>query len=486
MKKAEFCRAPPLPVRLALAALLAWVFASATVHGERKTENRNADTQTMKWTGGGADPHRFGTAEDMYKVAPEQAFDVAAADRLAALSDILLDDGAWRAALETRIWTMRDGRTLSSRLLGLARGSEVWNVDAGRGLKGVIPDNVWRDLGTLQARLQKVPGEQVYRVSAVELSTNDQALIVRLLRRTYARSGSRMWVLFDEMNPYRNAPEVQSFVSTSAANLAARISSRTNCLSVTGLMTQANLAYRDGRLPDAIHFYREVVTASPAHRDAWNNMALAQLHLGHDLPARFNLEVLRRLDSNYLPAMINLAVVDERGGRRAQAEAAAQAALNIGADIPLAVYNAAWFQNLNGDHVRAATLLAPFTSIVGMPPDFYTLRRLCERQANEAKAGRAATGRVLRDPARNPWLNGLAGLVGARMTRLRQTIAVVVFLVVSLVVLSSTGPAIRRDLQRTSFLWGCFLYFIYWGVPANVAGWVLAVVYLVIMMVIGS
>ena len=483
MRKTTWHRGAPRSARLALVALAAWALASAPGRGERKTENRNADTRTMKWTGAGADPRGFASAEEMYKVAPEQPFDAAAADRLAVLSDLLLDDGTWRAALETRGWTLRDGRILSARLLGLARGSEVWNADPGRGLKGVVPDYAWRDMGSLQARLQRVTDDQIYRVSAAALSTNDQMLIARLLRHAHARSGSRMWVLLDEMNPYRNAPEAQSFVTNAAASLAARISIRTNSSSVTGLMAQAELAYRDGRLPDAIRFYREAVAACPDHRDAWNNLALAQLHLGQDLPARFNLEVVRRLDTNYLPAMINLAVVDERGGRRAQAEAIAQAALNIGTDVPPAVYNAAWFRDVNGDHAQAAALLAPFASIAGMRPEFYTLRRLSERQANDAGAPPAEPGKMLREPARKPWQSGLAGLAGARTTKLRRTIAVVVFLVVSLIVLSSIGPAIKRDLQKASFLRACILYLVYWGVPANAVGWVLAVVYVLFMMV---
>ena len=74
------------------------------------------------------------------------------------------------------------------------------------------------------------------------------------------------------------------------------------------------------------------------------------MHLNHDLVAQYHLKILREYSADYVPALVNLTVVEERLHRFSQAqELAAKGAPHV-ADVGAAAFNLAWYRDLAGDH----------------------------------------------------------------------------------------------------------------------------------------
>ena len=127
----------------------------------------------------------------------------------------------------------------------------------------------------------------------------------------------------------------------------------------TALFRQGNECYRNGDFTAATVKYRRVLMDMPRHADARNNLALAQMHLGNDLTAQFELESLRRIKPDYPPAQINLTVVLERLGFYQSAQALALAAYQTRKELPAAAFNAGWYYSLAGDYQKAVDILKP-------------------------------------------------------------------------------------------------------------------------------
>lgn len=161
-----------------------------------------------------------------------------------------------------------------------------------------------------------------------------------------------------QLNAYRRHAPVQAEVSAWARRSCDWVLRAGPLLA--GHPTAADEAYRAGRFEEAVAAYAAFLRTNPKHADARNNLALAEMRLGNDLCAQLNLEVLRQMKDHYLPALINLAVVQERLGLSSQARLAASRALKRRDDIPQARHNAAWYALLDGDAAEAVLLLAPF------------------------------------------------------------------------------------------------------------------------------
>jgi len=149
---------------------------------------------------------------------------------------------------------------------------------------------------------------------------------------------------------------------------------------------RANAAYEAGRLDEAVEGYRAVLAGHPAHWDAWNNLALAEMHRGNDLVALFLLSALTKNSPRYAGGAINLSVCLERLGQDLAAYHVAAAAAAEQAEMPLALYNLAWFENLRGRYEPATGLLARALEPI---PEFGNARWL--RAINAMEAGGSAS-----------------------------------------------------------------------------------------------
>lgn len=166
---------------------------------------------------------------------------------------------------------------------------------------------------------------------------------------------------------------------------------RLHAISLSAGLLKVNRQYRNRHLAVASRGYRRLLEYYPAHPDPRNNLALAELHMGQDLTAWMELEVLRRLHPKYAPASINLTVIKERS--RASKEAAALAAGLAAAHpkLPQAAFNAAWYSNVAGDQKAAARLLEPFAKL-DLPGDRH-IRRFIALNTKQTKAAPAAAGK---------------------------------------------------------------------------------------------
>ena len=127
--------------------------------------------------------------------------------------------------------------------------------------------------------------------------------------------------------------------------------------------TQGDALYKKGDFNAASEQYRKQLRQEPLQPDPRNNLALSQLHLGNDLSAQFEFELLRLIKPDYLPAQINLSVMFERIGRTEDAQNMAIEAFNQKKGVAITAFNAAWFQNLKGEYENAVNSLTPYAEL---------------------------------------------------------------------------------------------------------------------------
>jgi hypothetical protein len=165
------------------------------------------------------------------------------------------------------------------------------------------------------------------------------------------------------LDPARGSDEVQTAIRSWAKEAAGTIRAK-NASLTTGALREAEGKYKSGNYEEAATSYADLLDQAPAHLDARNNYALVQLHLGHDVVAQLELEILRLLDSSYVPAMVNLTVLYERAwpGDSARASALAEAAVKSGPNVEPAMFNAAWYRQRIGRGSESRTLLAPLVA----------------------------------------------------------------------------------------------------------------------------
>lgn len=128
-------------------------------------------------------------------------------------------------------------------------------------------------------------------------------------------------------------------------------------------LRQVNYQYKRGRLGDASRGYRRLLEYFPGNPDIRNNLALSQLHVGQDLAAWLELEILKGLRPKYLPADVNLTTVLERSRDFKAAGALAASLAGKHPKVPQAAFNAAWYSNLANDHAAATRMLQPFKGL---------------------------------------------------------------------------------------------------------------------------
>lgn len=164
-----------------------------------------------------------------------------------------------------------------------------------------------------------------------------------------------------ELNPCRYEPEVQEAAVKWAKRATAGVRKTAAYDDTTAIMMErANSNYESGGLLSACMWYGKILKATPGNPDARNNLALTYLHLGYDLAALVELETLKRMNSQYVPALINLTVLYERFGRTDKARALAYKLQRDYQNVPAAAFNAAWYLHLKGIRTDARRVLEPF------------------------------------------------------------------------------------------------------------------------------
>ncbi len=149
---------------------------------------------------------------------------------------------------------------------------------------------------------------------------------------------------------------------------------------------QGNEHFEARGFSEAVEDYRAALVAHPAHWDAWNNLALAELHAGNDLVALFLWSALLKNNPRYVGATINLTVCLERLGQSARAFDLAATLAAGQAQMPMAQYNAAWLENARGNYAGAEARLGKALDLV---PTYAPAQWL--RAVNMMEAGQSLT-----------------------------------------------------------------------------------------------
>lgn len=149
---------------------------------------------------------------------------------------------------------------------------------------------------------------------------------------------------------------------------------------------QGNSHYEAGRFDQAVESYRVALTDYPAFWDAWNNMALAEMHSNNDLVALFVFSTLTKNNPKYAGGSINLSVCLERLGQDSAAYDIAAAVVAKQDQMPMARYNMAWFENSRAKFGSASTYLV---NSMGSVSDYAVAKWL--QTINSMESGRSIT-----------------------------------------------------------------------------------------------
>ncbi len=281
---------------------------------------------------------------------------------------------------------------------------------------------------------------------------------------------AEMVQMLENLNPCRQAEPIQAALNQWLAAWAtipafAHASPGKDAAAEFETLCQAYEQEVDlGTMADFYDFVRR----HPGHFDARNNLALCALHLGLDLIAQIHLELILLAKPNYVPAMVNLTVVHERNGRSNQARELAARAFRIQSEAaPQVAFNEAWYLSLEGNHKKAAAHLKPLVKHDVKYASFHSL-----------------TATLFKTTLRSAsfWHHGLAGKVGARRSWASQTLAVVLFLVVSFFLLALLVAIAEGMAGGSAFVLGavvaCLGYVLAWGMPLGGLAYLLVAAYL--------
>ena len=163
-----------------------------------------------------------------------------------------------------------------------------------------------------------------------------------------------------QLNSYRHTAELQEYTGLWIEAIVAELRRQpTQDSGKRRLLRSANAFYLRGEFFQAAESYLALLREDPRQRDARNNLALALDHMQFHYPALVELEILRRLDSDYLPAMVNLTVVYEQLGRTDDARTLAYETARKRSQVVPAMFNAGWYLNLEQQYDAAEEQLHP-------------------------------------------------------------------------------------------------------------------------------
>jgi tetratricopeptide (TPR) repeat protein len=339
-----------------------------------------------------------------------------------------------------------------------------------------------KDAGKDPHRFQTA--EAMYRVGpTMPPDAKMDDLLRRLARRLETNpdpTSTELCELMVAMEPYRKCETVQAGIQQGVGRCAAWVRARSLAAGVRS--ERADEHYRKGEFAQAVEEYARVLQQSPHFNDARNNLALAEVHQRHDLAGQFQLEILRQLKPDYLPALINLTVVYERLGQSAKAKALAAETASKCTNVAAATFNLAWYQFGEDETQKAEQTLRPLAELHVDPKhaEFYRL----------VQKGGATAGTTADQPGF--WRRGIAGICGGKTGVGPRIVAIVLFLVSAFFVCafaSSIGKANRFNCGRIagwSFVFlGSLWFVVFWGIPSG-AWWLLMVAYAVIGTVLSA
>ncbi|MBF0317464.1 MAG: hypothetical protein HQL04_04755 [Nitrospirae bacterium] len=184
------------------------------------------------------------------------------------------------------------------------------------------------------------------------------AAITNALNTGLSLESITIWDNLKKLNPYRQTKQVQDVLTEwiTKSNHANKRSMQQESHSLV-LFKQGNTQYRQGDFQAASATYMAVLTISPKHHNARNNLALSQMHLNNDLTAQLEFELIRLIDDTYIPACINLVVLYERNGQSQKAQVLLKDIMKKSPDISQALFNQAWYENIQCNLEGADSLL---------------------------------------------------------------------------------------------------------------------------------
>jgi hypothetical protein len=171
-----------------------------------------------------------------------------------------------------------------------------------------------------------------------------------------------IWDSLQKLEPYRKSWQVQEELKIWTKRIREAERSDSASASSTRHIDGNSLipvlqAYHQGEFDKVIALSRDLLRLKMwegAKQAIRNNLALALMHENRDLCAQMELELLNTNEIRYFPALINLTVVYERLGKREEAEVLVNRLTEYmkkeKLEMPLADFNAAWYQGEKGDH----------------------------------------------------------------------------------------------------------------------------------------
>ncbi len=196
----------------------------------------------------------------------------------------------------------------------------------------------------------------------------------------------QLWTQLDRLRAVSMSKPLSEQLKQIALKMV--VSSKTPSAADASAATQAfkegNTHYEAGQFDKATESYRAALGKQSGFWDAWNNMALAEMHNNNNLVALFEFASLTKNAPKYTGAAINLSVCLERLGLSESAYDVATAAVREHSQLPMAQYNKAWFENSRGNYDATRNHLSKATGSIS---DYAVAKWL--QTINTMEAGRS-------------------------------------------------------------------------------------------------
>jgi len=243
------------------------------------------------------------------------------------------------------------------------------------------------------------------------------------------------------------------------------------------LVDAADKLYTQGKFIEAGASYMKALLQAPLHFDARNNLALAEIQLGNDLIAQLQLEILRRLNRTYLPALVNLTIVYERLGENEKARSLAAEAEKTG-KIPQTVFNQIWYRLRDREPPPKGEDLDLLKTVSGNKK-YEDLHKFARENATAASTISALLAPISLQAVDGVKWQGILGLLGEKKRKWVLAAAFVPFLIVTIILIRKCGKARRRPGWRF-FFFGTLWFVAYLGIPRHRWGILILAFYVLI------
>lgn len=219
---------------------------------------------------------------------------------------------------------------------------------------------------------------------------------------------SQIWALLNSLRYVRLSPFLVQSLQNTAKKMAVteKKPSQKQVASAKQAFEQGNRHYEAGKFDHAVESYHAALKDHPAYWDAYNNMALSEMHRNNDLVALFLFSTLTKNNPKYAGGSINLTVCLERLGQSVASYNIAAALASKQDRMPMAQYNMAWFENSRGKYESSSGyLLKALTSV----PDYSVANWL--QSISDMESGRSITADELKALPRCDHSQGVPNIV---------------------------------------------------------------------------